>query len=303
MKKNKRKQLLSNIENQEYINENNDYIFNKLKFNPLIRIGGLLILLIFSLINNDRIHRLARITSNAIFSNENILGPTTYYTVLGLTIGLCLLVSFFAFVLKPKMNMASIEILRKSYRFYSIYDLVVFVLSTFVCLFFIIMILITPCNISGDSMNDTYQDGDRVLIWNIGYEAQKNDVIVFDSTNYISNATDKVRFFIKRVQAVEGNVVSYTPLNGNRGSLRVDGTYIEEISLYEYQTLISSCGIALGFQFVVPKNYIMVLGDNRAVSNDSRSFGFIQSADVVGKVLFRFYPFNHIGNPEPDILT
>ena len=45
-----------------------------------------------------------------------------------------------------------------------------------------------------------------------------------------------------------------------------------------------------------------MLGDNREPggSRDSRAFGFIDEEEVIGKVLFRFYPFTKIGNPSPE---
>ena len=43
---------------------------------------------------------------------------------------------------------------------------------------------------------------------------------------------------------------------------------------------------------VIPKDKYLVLGDNREVSKDSRSFGLIDKDQIVGKVSFRFWPFN-----------
>lgn len=301
MTKKKKLELKNSLDDLEYINENNDLIFHKLIFNPLLRVCGLLILLIFSLINNDRIYRLARITSNAIFSSEVILGPGTYYTVLAITLALCIGISLAALIIKPKLNMGSITLLRRMYRLYSIYDLIVFILSTFVVLFFIIMILITPCNISGDSMNNTYQDGDRVVIWNIGYQPQDNDVIVFDATNYAYHE-DNSRFFIKRIVAREMDEVTFITTANNYGNLFVNDKFIEEISIYQYQAIFPD-SLEISNSFIMPKKKVMVFGDNRSISYDSRSFGLIDTKDIVGKVLFRFYPFNLIGNPSPDILT
>ncbi len=50
MTKKEKRQLKEAIANEEYIDQNNELIFKKLIFNPLLRAGGLLILLIFSLI-------------------------------------------------------------------------------------------------------------------------------------------------------------------------------------------------------------------------------------------------------------
>jgi len=46
----------------------------------------------------------------------------------------------------------------------------------------------------------------------------------------------------------------------------------------------------------VGENQLFVLGDNRIVSKDSRTFGLIDCKQVEGKVMFRIYPFNKIGS-------
>jgi signal peptidase I len=40
-----------------------------------------------------------------------------------------------------------------------------------------------------------------------------------------------------------------------------------------------------------------VMGDNRDVSLDSRTFGPVPLDSIIGEVLLRFYPFDQIGMP------
>ncbi|MDE7161486.1 MAG: signal peptidase I, partial [Anaeroplasmataceae bacterium] len=227
-------------------------------------------------------------------------GHVTYYVILGTTIGICLIVSFASIIFKCKAELTNIVTLRKAYQFYTAYDFIVFVMSTFVCLFFIIMILITPCNISGSSMENTYQDGDRVLLWNIGYQPKDGDVIVFDSAKYTSKASQETRFYIKRIVAKENDSIQYKQTTFSSGSLMVNNVYVETVSLSQYSQILNSIDVNLTYDIVtVPKDKILVLGDNRTPggSHDSRYFGFIDESEVIGKVLFRFYPFTKIGNP------
>ena len=43
------------------------------------------------------------------------------------------------------------------------------------------------------------------------------------------------------------------------------------------------------------RNSIFILNDNRADSNDSRTFGTIQQKDIVGNVVLRYYPGRSLG--------
>lgn len=54
------------------------------------------------------------------------------------------------------------------------------------------------------------------------------------------------------------------------------------------------------YEYTVPEGKIFVMGDNRNGSSDSRSsfVGFIDIEDVLGKVIFRIYPFSEIGRIE-----
>ena len=38
-----------------------------------------------------------------------------------------------------------------------------------------------------------------------------------------------------------------------------------------------------------------ILGDNRPISKDSRYFGPVKEDEIIGKVIFRLWPFNKFG--------
>ena len=110
------------------------------------------------------------------------------------------------------------------------------------------------------------------------------------------------RFYIKRIAAKEKDIITYVPISLIEGNLFVNNTYVEKIRRTEYNVMLSSLEYSYTLKFSVPKDKILVLGDNREPggSRDSRAFGFIDEEEVIGKVLFRFYPFTKIGNPSPE---
>ena len=91
---------------------------------------------------------------------------------------------------------------------------------------------------------------------------------------------------IKRVIAVENDVVTVSEGNVYRNGIKLDESYTLE-------------GFTSGDikDYAVPENEVFVMGDNRGVSLDSRSgeVGTISEDSIIGKAFFRLYPFSEIG--------
>ena len=290
--------LKANIEKTEFLNENYEFLYKKLIFNPLFRVCLLFVLFVISIIFNKRIDKLSEITSVAIFGNKGIVTFFSYILFLVISMIICLSVSIGSLIIKSKIIEIDMKLLKKSYLIYNIYDMLVFFISSILVILFTIMVIITPCNISGDSMNYTYSNNDKVLIWNLFYEVDNNDVIVFDSKNYVNNGKDESRFYIKRVVASEGDIIKY---DLDTKGLYINNIYIEEIDEVEFGRILKSIELKDVKEFTVPQNKVLVLGDNRSNSIDSRIFGFIDEEDIIGKVILRISPINEFGNPEPNI--
>lgn len=290
--------LKANIEKTEFLNENYEFLYKKLIFNPLFRVCLLFVLFVISIIFNKRIDKLSEITSVAIFGNKGLVTFFSYILILVISIIICLSVSIGSLIIKSRIKEIDMKLLKKSYLIYNIYDMLVFFISSILVILFTIMVVITPCNISGDSMNYTYSNNDKVLIWNLFYEVDNNDVIVFDSKNYVNNGKDESRFYIKRVVASEGDIIKY---DLETKGLYINNIYIEEIDEVEFGRILKSIELKDVKEFTVPQNKVLVLGDNRSNSIDSRVFGFIDEEDIIGKVILRISPINEFGNPEPNI--
>ncbi len=138
--------------------------------------------------------------------------------------------------------------------------------------------------VEGSSMFPTLEDGQRLVIAHLFYTPDQGDIVVVNSTGL--NKT-----IIKRVIATEGQTVD---IDFDKHTVTVDGKVLDEPYIYE-PTARNDGGNT--YPLVVPKDTIFVMGDNRNNSTDSRNLlvGCIPLDDVLGKAVFRIYPFDRFG--------
>ena len=157
--------------------------------------------------------------------------------------------------------------------------------SFFTLLFLIVVFriyVLEPHNVSGSSMDNTFKDGDYVLVDKLTYRFQNpkaGDVIVFNPPAAIENKNR----FIKRVIATPGQSIEIKENN-----TYIDGKLIPE-NFVSYRSNKTSTSTLLA------DNQYFVMGDNRYVSYDSRYWGPITKDEIQGRVLVRLYPFDKIG--------
>ena len=155
-----------------------------------------------------------------------------------------------------------------------------------IVLAFVITLFIKPTLVSGDSMLPTLHENDYLIINKIGYkigEPKNGDVIVFKSDLEKNDGTTKD--LVKRIIGVAGDKVVIKD-----GKVYLNDKLLDETYLSEGMDTTGDVDI------VVPEGKLLVLGDNREVSLDSRyeQVGLVDVNDVEGKVLVRLYPFNDI---------
>ena len=109
---------------------------------------------------------------------------------------------------------------------------------------------------------------------------KKGDIIAFYQGNKI---------LIKRVVAVPGNYISID----EEGNVYVDGEVLDE----PYVTNKQKGETNIEFPYQVPESEYFVLSDERDKTTDSRNedIGLIKKDNVIGKVIFRVWPFKKIG--------
>lgn len=136
--------------------------------------------------------------------------------------------------------------------------------------------------VSGDSMNPTLYNEDRIILTNLFYEPQPKDIVV------VAHGKVYTEPLVKRVIAVAGQTVDIN----RTGDVFVDGVLQDEPYIHGVKTSRGE----QEYPFTVPEGCLFVMGDNRMNSLDSRSLDVdvIDERLVVGKVQGVVFPFDRI---------
>lgn len=143
--------------------------------------------------------------------------------------------------------------------------------------------IITPVRVNGTSMDPTLKNGEIMILNKIKYN--KNDIKRFD---IVVIKMDK-ELLIKRVIGLPNEEVKYVD-----NKLYINNEYVEETFLNEdvYTTNFSLSDINLE---KIPENCYFVMGDNREVSLDSRTFGCFSKDKILGSANLVLFPFTKLG--------
>lgn len=143
--------------------------------------------------------------------------------------------------------------------------------------------------VDGDSMEPSLSSGQHILVEKITYSygtPHRGDIVVF---RYPRNPS---REFVKRVIGLPGDRVEVTG-----GHVIVNGVLLDEPYIIGNTDGIYPVTI-------IPEGRLFVLGDNREVSEDSRSnlVGLVPMENIEGKAFLRIYPFyavSRLDNQKP----
>lgn len=150
--------------------------------------------------------------------------------------------------------------------------------------------------VKGDSMYDTLEDGERLIISNFFYKPKTGDIIVFQQSGMHFEEP-----LVKRVIAVEGQTLK---IDFDAWLVWVDGVLLNEnyvthekgkiMKIDNYKKMYADMMNENG-EITIPEGYIFVMGDNRNHSSDSRfsGVGLVRVEDVMGRVILRLFP--HFG--------
>ncbi len=149
----------------------------------------------------------------------------------------------------------------------------------------------TVVRVDGSSMNNTLANNDRLIVWRLGYEPERGDIVIFapESKNVDTNVLDRI-YWVKRVIATGGQHVD---IDYSENAVYVDGERLDEPYIAEPmdppQSPNTITSIDLG------EDELFLMGDNRNNSQDSRYIGAVKKEDVVGRAVLRFWPFGSFG--------
>lgn len=156
--------------------------------------------------------------------------------------------------------------------------------------------------IPSSSMEPTLQIGDRILINKLGYglrllgfsdtlfeyrNPKRNDIVVFRRPDdpYTVGTDESDRYIIKRVIGLPGEIVE---VKGKE--VFIEGNKLDE----DVEQIVWDLGGMRNFGPVkIPEDSVLLLGDNRDHSKDSRFWRvpFLKTSRIYGKAFVRYWPW------------
>ncbi len=166
----------------------------------------------------------------------------------------------------------------------SFLDLLKFIILLVIIIVPFRMYIAQPFIVNGASMEPTFKQGDYLIVDELSYllrEPERGEVIIF------RNPEDSSQYFIKRVIGlpdekilVNGKSVTITQIDGEEFVL--EQPFVENASNRSAEIILGS------------EEYF-VMGDNRAVSYDSRMWGPLKLDLIKGRAFARLFPPKKIG--------
>jgi signal peptidase I len=146
-----------------------------------------------------------------------------------------------------------------------------------------------PFLVSGASMEQTFHNGNYLLIDELTYrfrEPTRGEVIVF---KYVSENGEDKEYFIKRIIGLPGETLTIADNQITITTPTGETKTLDENYLGSTTRTFGEKTITLG------ADELFVMGDNRTNSYDSRNWGPLKREHIVGIARLRLFPFSQLG--------
>lgn len=197
---------------------------------------------------------------------------------------------------RKKLSQAQIALIlrhRRKQRLQKYWDYFLLFVAIAFCIFFLTNY--KAHQIVGNSMLPTLANGDRILI------KKTQNIQRFDIVTFRPDEKNTEETYIKRVIAMPGDKFV---IQGTNMYLFFQKSIVEDFEAMRYTSNLPDSTEVLQLdkkvadnlrnKTQIPKDYYLVLGDNRKNSADSRVLGLIPKNNLEGVMKFRFYPLNKI---------
>lgn len=132
--------------------------------------------------------------------------------------------------------------------------------------------------VEGESMSPALDDGNKIIFNKFVYligKPDRDDIVIIQRP---------LKNYVKRVIALPGEKVQM-----------IDHVLYVNDEVFEQQFITDEAKRRTGNfgPIIIPDDYYYVMGDNRAISKDSRNgLGFIEEENIIGRSEIIIYPFS-----------
>ena len=148
-------------------------------------------------------------------------------------------------------------------------------------MFLVIRFAVQNFNVDGPSMEPTLHNGELILVDKWSYLLRppaRGDVIVFVAPPHPDQD------YVKRIIAIPGDRITINNTNVYVDGVLLNETYVSPLNqgnIFNYKNITN---------MLIPQGMYFVLGDDRIRSSDSRDWGLVPRANIIGRAALIYWP-------------
>lgn len=153
-----------------------------------------------------------------------------------------------------------------------------------------------------NSMEDTLFNNQQLIVDKLSYNfvaPKRGEIVIFFENKKRVGVCDDIKNTINRLLSKDQDSVSLIKriigIPGDVVDIKGGSVYVNEVILNEPYVKGETFKREIQFPIQVGEGELLVLGDNRPVSMDSRTFGLIDYNQVEGKAIFGIFKPNKAG--------